>query len=330
MGGKTEFSCVCIPDISFEEPEPVECAHHSCLNGKLGDCRKMGKCTVCKCFPSHCQNVPRACAQGCTMQTEDDCPKCYCPVKRSLCPPNCQMVCPYGYEKDERGCNTCKCKPKSHLSKCPSLNCLMLHCEGGFKVDENNCDTCECKSINNDLAFKSKCPKIDCSCESGHKLDENNCPTCTCKSNIKQCPLIACPLDCTQGVKKDSSGCPTCECKERKPCPKIMCPMDCIYGFEKDISGCPKCQCNERRPCRKIACPMDCIYGFEKDIFGCPKCECKSAPETRKDPVLCHPKQCALHCQNGYAKDSNGCDECSCLDGRVLIDGDEAAGTIRG
>ena len=244
--GNVKFSCVCNPDISLEESKPVECAQYSCPNGKLGDCKRMGKCTVCKCFPSHCHNVPFTCPQNCKLQMEGDCPKCHCPFKRSLCPPTCQIFCQYGYVKDERGCNTCKCKPEQDSSKCPSLICPVNHCEGGFEVDENNCPTCKCKSI------------------------------------IKHCPLIACALDCPHGVKRDIYGCPTCNCKEGKPCPEIACSMDCIHGFKKDLSGCPTCKCKwapEARKdpelCHSKQCILFCQTGYAKDSNGCGECSCR-------------------------------------------------------
>ena len=257
--GNVKFSCVCKPDISYEELKPVECAHYSCPNGKLGDCKRMGKCTVCKCFPSHCHNVPFTCPQNCKLQMEGDCPKCHCPFKRSLCPPTCQIFCQYGYVKDERGCNTCKCKPEQDSSKCqirrsfsPS-KCLML-CPYGYEQDERGCRTCRCKP-KNDLILNSKCPKVRCplNCEGAYEVIENNCPICKCKSSQNDialkstCPKIMCDLHCIEGLAVDENGCEICKCKSSDwVCPQFTCYIDCIYGYVKDSNNCNICQCIPR------------------------------------------------------------------------------------
>lgn len=64
--------------------------------------------------------------------------------KRSV-PLECPLLkcvpCEYGYEVDDKGCQTCKCKlPPKH--QCPVYRCR--ECEFGYKFDEFGCMTCQC------------------------------------------------------------------------------------------------------------------------------------------------------------------------------------------
>ena len=64
----------------------------------------------------------------------------------------CLMLCPNGFEKNEHGCEICKCKGGkaqwnklciTWLSACPPF-CLMF-CPSGFEKDGNGCEICKCK-----------------------------------------------------------------------------------------------------------------------------------------------------------------------------------------
>jgi hypothetical protein len=55
-----------------------------------------------------------------------------------ICPPICEIFCPYGNVYDVNGCPTCQCLPGP---------CLMVKCKActyGYIFDENNCQTCTC------------------------------------------------------------------------------------------------------------------------------------------------------------------------------------------
>lgn len=63
---------------------------------------------------------------------------------------------------------------RSASSECPLYKCTP--CEHGYEVDENGCQTCKCKT-----APKHQCPLYRCrECEFGYKYDEFGCMTCQC------------------------------------------------------------------------------------------------------------------------------------------------------
>lgn len=49
----------------------------------------------------------------------------------------CDVVCKYGYQRDERGCQQCAC------NTCPMTRCRMF-CMYGFRRNEDGCEVCEC------------------------------------------------------------------------------------------------------------------------------------------------------------------------------------------
>ena len=57
----------------------------------------------------------------------------------------CAMYCKDGFQKDENGCEICKCNEpaKRAAQKCPLAQCFML-CQHGRKKDANGCVKCEC------------------------------------------------------------------------------------------------------------------------------------------------------------------------------------------
>lgn len=62
--------------------------------------------------------------------------------------------------------------------ECPLLKCVP--CDNGYEVDENGCQTCKCKI---DIP-KHQCPVYRCrECEFGYKYDELGCQTCQCLDN---------------------------------------------------------------------------------------------------------------------------------------------------
>lgn len=66
---------------------------------------------------------------------------------------------------------------RSVSSECPLLKCVP--CDNGYEVDENGCQTCKCKT-----APKQQCPVYRCrECEFGYKYDELGCMTCQCLDN---------------------------------------------------------------------------------------------------------------------------------------------------
>nr|QPK77438.1 antistasin-like factor C [Hirudo verbana] len=56
----------------------------------------------------------------------------------------CGMYCKFGFERDEKGCEICKCKEELCNVKCSGKLCKM-YCHLGFERDENGCEICKCK-----------------------------------------------------------------------------------------------------------------------------------------------------------------------------------------
>lgn len=66
---------------------------------------------------------------------------------------------------------------RSVSSECPLLKCVP--CDNGYEVEENGCQTCKCKTVPN-----QQCPLYRCrACEFGYKYDEFGCMTCQCLEN---------------------------------------------------------------------------------------------------------------------------------------------------
>ncbi|XP_064596574.1 antistasin-like [Liolophura sinensis] len=62
------------------------------------------------------------------------------------CPPVCWKFCPFGNERDNKGCEICRCRPPPRaLEDCPPL--CGDACPYGNERDKNNCDTCLCRPI---------------------------------------------------------------------------------------------------------------------------------------------------------------------------------------
>ncbi|KAH9489016.1 hypothetical protein Btru_058276 [Bulinus truncatus] len=80
--------------------------------------------------------VSSGCGHVCTSLTELG--------KRSECPMLKCIPCPAGYEVDQDGCQTCRCKPEEEKRQvCSGIMCMMF-CFNGFAKDANGCDICRC------------------------------------------------------------------------------------------------------------------------------------------------------------------------------------------
>ena len=91
----------------------------------------------------------------------------------------CRMFCEHGFEKDEQGCDMCRCRtedtPAVRRPVCPEVMCMMF-CEHGFEKDEHGCDMCRCLPV---------CPEMMCTmyCASGFEKNEQGCNICKCKTD---------------------------------------------------------------------------------------------------------------------------------------------------
>ena len=298
-------------------------------------------CRGCECVSSvDCPQLHCECPEEYKLDTDiNDCPTCRCVSQQRRdqddleCPMRlCVQNCPSGYEKDDQGCQTCKCLE----SRCPKLKCNLDCTESGYKLDNNGCAICECfvnqcpmidcvpcpKYYNYeviegnmcrgcDCVDSVECPALGCECPEGYKQDTgmDGCAVCRCVPEEPKCPELNCDLDCTEsGYKADGNGCRMCECY-RNPCPMVHClPCPKYYNYEV-IEGnmCRGCDCVDSVECPALGC--ECPEGYKQDTGrdGCPICRC--VPEEPRCPEL----NCDLNCnESGYKLDDNGCAMCEC------------------
>jgi len=277
----------------------------------------------------------------------EDC-TCKIPECVPACPlALCKMGCPNGFEKDENGCQICKCKK---ADKCAGRPMCLIHCPHGREIDENGCDLCKCKK---------SCPLALCKmgCPNGFEKDENGCQICKCKKADKCAGRPMCLIHCPHGREVDENGCDLCKCK--KSCPPL-CKMGCPNGFKKDANGCEICECRSAdkkcvdhpkvkqcswkklmvkrcstskyfqthccATCKKIndkcagrpLCKIKCPFGNEVDVDGCPICKCKNGKKCVDHPKV---KQCrwkklaARRCPKSKYFQTHCCATCKKING---------------
>ena len=194
--GCSVVNCKCVPN-KLQRP----CPSVFCPMGKFGECKLVTGCRICKCLPI-CPRIPKFCPPGCYRRTKNGCPYCQCVVRPPICSPiRCLLFCPHGYEKDVRGCYSCRCKPR-----CRNFVCN-LKCKNGYGIDEKGCSVCKCKPAT------VECPPTACTkiCRNGFQVDKFGCRLCKCK--MRKCSGIVCRKYCPFGFEKDDMGCKICRCR---------------------------------------------------------------------------------------------------------------------
>ncbi|RUS88382.1 hypothetical protein EGW08_003838 [Elysia chlorotica] len=104
---------------------------------------------------------------NCFYQSDaDECPTCNLVCNPAGCSAlRCARPCYNGYIKDDKGCNTCECRPGCYQKPCP------FECPHGTYLDRAGCPTCQCKpqplACHRDVAplcTRGVCPHV-CACE---------------------------------------------------------------------------------------------------------------------------------------------------------------------
>ena len=114
-GSKCTVGCKCVPVGPVAPLIPVMCPQFHCP-GRVGKCFKIAGCDFCNCLPP-CPPISKLidCPQPCSADVVvKGCTICLCgPPRFLLCPLRlCKLKCSYGFEQDNQGCSTCKCKPR--------------------------------------------------------------------------------------------------------------------------------------------------------------------------------------------------------------------------
>jgi hypothetical protein len=271
------------------------------------------------CFPA-CDDPGAVCPAGTVCEHVDavlESPKACLPACE---PPPCDLLCPWGYDRNELGCEVCRC---AQAPGCPRNDCA-LYCPWGFERDANGCEVCAC-AVQPGCAPLEVCSNI---CDNGWKIGPDGCPVCAC--NDRKCGY-QCSMDCI--CEQDHFGCDLPQCLSYddcggfvpRPCdPGGVCVLPdmpdamgvCVPACEPDNTTCdggevcipvahgpdgPRFGCVE--PC-ETGCDVFCPNGYEKDWRGCDQCKCHVCPAFGCDP----------RCEFGVATDAMGCPTCQCLE----------------
>ncbi|XP_071788249.1 uncharacterized protein [Asterias amurensis] len=289
-------------------------------------------CDMCQCKPAPELTCPTAsgvgiCSEECSSDNECNNGELCCSngcghsCRQGCAPVVCRMYCRYGWDKDEQGCEVCKCKQPDLQCPAPQEETFGIcadsctpdtQCGRGQKCCPNGCGGNQCMPA---------CPPLSCGltgCRYGHVTDENGCETCGCRGPPEECKPVRCRKICRYGLQKEN-GCNVCKCNapSRELCEPVTCRMFCTYGFAENEDGCEVCQCNPPPDveCRdgKIyqecgtACPMTCENVRSDELIGCPAiciqgCFCPPGSVLDSDGMCVKQRQCGCL----YDADGNG------------------------
>ncbi|MGI5862618.1 MAG: hypothetical protein ACOX6T_11255 [Myxococcales bacterium] len=292
----------CDGGVGYCEPVPVECRTDAeCAAGEV--CRQdpthpcsWGPCLMHElappmlCLPACSSLDERACGQrpdcrgiyGSACDASGNCTpdrEFRCEDAREVCEPVlCDMWCPNGFQRDERGCEICACNPGCRSDAecaagevcrqdpthpcswgpCPmhELAPPMLCLPACSSLDERACgQRPDCRGV-----YGSACdPSGNCTPDREFRCEDAN----------GACEPVLCDMWCPTGFQRDERGCEICACN-----PGCGSDADCGPGerCEAGVETCDaagNCQVSEG-VCRPAGCFTDAECGPGMACLGCP------------------------------------------------------------
>ncbi|XP_022109246.1 prestalk protein-like [Acanthaster planci] len=305
---------------------PTECPEVMCMMYcETGYQRDSNGCEVCLCN----EQRPIIRPGSCPRVDADD-------VEFGMCADMCDndAECPTNQKCCSNSCGGHQCVDAENVPvECPSMHCMMW-CPYGFQRDQNGCDLCLCNQQTE--IHTGSCPPAsadsfgvcsescehDGSCAPSEKCCPNSCGARQCTPAIMTevkpgaCPevtdgglglcLEACSADanCTGSKKCCSNGCGH-QCSEAVDRPVVrpgVCPVgslpEGVNGICVDMCQ-DDSECSDNQKCCSNGCGLVCMTSFR-------------APDT------CGDVMCSIFCDYGFKRDDNGCDVCICNDPPVL------------
>ncbi|XP_022112140.1 uncharacterized protein LOC110991192 isoform X19 [Acanthaster planci] len=163
-------------DIENQQVDP--CLRSPCVHGT---CRPLSDGFECDCSDGYR-------GQYCELKQEPEVISLPPEKEVSCSKVRCRKACPNGFEKDERGCMTCICKPRMRFGECPEVSAKT----SVVGICVNECSDDE-------------------SCPDGRmKCCSNGCGR-VCR---EPCKPVFCRLGCKNGFASNNEGCKICACKD--------------------------------------------------------------------------------------------------------------------
>ncbi|XP_036406218.1 cysteine-rich motor neuron 1 protein-like [Megalops cyprinoides] len=240
---------------------------------------------------------------------------------------NCTLTaedCSIGFEKDQNGCNTCRCKTREEEHGGQLADCG-LSCPLGYQTDEQGCRMCLCRTQPEECKSEA-CGK---QCPHGFRKNKHGCDLCSCK----KCPELSCDLACPAGFAQDDSGCLICHCKDPPALsitPSVARSEPCLsvdgrrHGDgESWHDGCRDCYChNGREMCAVIFCRVPaCANPSIPPGQCCPSCtdEIISRKPEPSESLAC-PDSGGRRVSEGEGWRLDSCSQCTCQSGQTMCE----------
>ncbi|XP_064623797.1 cysteine-rich motor neuron 1 protein-like isoform X2 [Lineus longissimus] len=294
--------------------EGNDCVHCHCVDGEV-----YCQAEMCAVHCSKPRKIPGQCCQVCddpeVVTVAPNCPRM----------DNCTRLCAAGWDKDDRGCYICSCRPPLCDLKCPY----------GFRLDQDGNQVCNCVDPPPGCMTLKRCTK---SCIYGYKRGKNGCLKCRCNT----CPFFSCQKNCTFGYAVNSEGCRICKCQERTttvaPTEKAttiamiqrpsISPQMCLSSEgrvfddgESWYDGCRHCYCHRgQEMCALITCPgVNCINPIIRMGDCCPSCPGDDLSGPAVVPSKCFSYKGEYKAE-GETWAMDECTECICHNSNVLCE----------